>query len=252
MTIAHTTFDGNSASDAGGLFNDTGGTATITKTTFLRNCGGTGGGLWNRGAESTVSLTDTTIEENVGGGVGAGIATTGTAILINTTLARNRQRALQGGGLSNASGTVIFINSTIAENTSETGIGLGEGIANGGPLGPPGTVTLTNTILARNSLSFGGRDCSGPVTSLGNNLIGDPTGCTITLQPTDLTGDPGLDAFTDNGTPGNGHFPLLPGSPAINAGNDAFCPPTDQLGEPRMGPCDIGAIEFQGKHHKRH
>ena len=29
----------------------------------------------------------------------------------------------------------------------------------------------------------------------------------ITLQPTDLTGAPGLGAFTDNGTPGNGHFP---------------------------------------------
>src|SRR5262245_37796818 len=50
-------------------------------------------------------------------------------------------------------------------------------------------------------------DCTGLVTSLGNNLIGNPTftGCTITLQPTDLTGDPGLGTFTDNGTPGNGH-----------------------------------------------
>src|SRR5215211_5918918 len=71
-----------------------------------------------------------------------------------------------------------------------------------------GRVFLTNTILAHNR---GGRcDCVGPVISLGNNLIGDPTGCTIILQPTDLTGDPGLGDFTDNGTPGNGHFPLLP------------------------------------------
>jgi hypothetical protein len=90
-----------------------------------------------------------------------------------------------------------------------------------------------------------------PVNSLGTNLIGDPTGCAITLLPTDLTGDPGLGDFTDDGTPGNGHFPLLPGSPAIDAGNDAFCPPTDQLGQRRVGPCDIGAIEFKGKHHKQ-
>ena len=71
----------------------------------------------------------------------------------------------------------------------------------------------------------------GVVTSLGHNLIGDPTGCTITLQPSDLTGDPGLDAFTDNGRPGNGHFPLLPTSQAIDAGSDAVCPRTDQLGQ---------------------
>ena len=87
-------------------------------------------------------------------------------------------------------------------------------------------------------------DCSGTVTSLGHNLIGDLTGCTITLQPSDLTGDPGLGEFTDDGAPGNGRFPLLPGSPAIDAGNDAACPATDQLDTPRLGACDIGAIEF--------
>jgi hypothetical protein len=83
--------------------------------------------------------------------------------------------------------------------------------------------------------------------ALGTNLVGNPTGCTITLQPTDLTGDPGLGEFIDDGTPGNGHFPLVSGSPAIDAGNeDATCPRTDQLGQPRVGRCDIGAIEFQG------
>jgi hypothetical protein len=129
-------------------------------------------------------------------------------------------------------------------------------VANRAPEGIGGlrggrTLALQNTIVAGNT-GRDGQDCAGPVTSLGNNLIGDPTGCTITLLPTDLTGDPGLGDFTDDGTPGNGHFPLLAGSPAIDAGNDAFCPPTDQLGQPRVGRCDIGAIEFQGKHHKQH
>src|SRR5262249_51753749 len=118
------------------------------------------------------------------------------------------------------------------------------------------SLLMVNTILAQNTVRIGfpftTPDCSGTVTSLGTNLIGDPTGCTITLQPTDLTGDPGLGAFSDNGTPGNGHFPLRLGSPAIDAGNDAFCPPNDQLGRrrvtiPRVGTslCDIGAIEFR-------
>jgi hypothetical protein len=51
--------------------------------------------------------------------------------------------------------------------------------------------------------------------------------------------------FTDEGTPGAGHVPLLLTSPAIDAGNDAVCLATDQLGQPRVGRCDIGAIEFQ-------
>ena len=59
-----------------------------------------------------------------------------------------------------------------------------------------------------------------------------------------MTGDPGFGAFTDNGTPGHGHVPLLPTSQAINAGDATACPATDQLGQPRLGQCDIGAIEF--------
>ena len=85
-----------------------------------------------------------------------------------------------------------------------------------------------------------------PITSLGNNIFGSSTDCG-TLRASDITGDPGLGAFTDNGKPGNGHFPLLPTSPAINAGNDDVCPRTDQLGKRRIGPCDIGAIQLPEK-----
>ena len=85
-----------------------------------------------------------------------------------------------------------------------------------------------------------GPDCFGPLTSLGTNLIGDPTGCTITLQPTDLTGAPGLDTFKDNGRPGNGHFPLLPDSPATDTGNDAVCPEGTNLGGAGSAPGPSG------------
>src|SRR5262249_33736329 len=47
-------------------------------------------------------------------------------------------------------------------------------------------------------------DCGGPITSLGNNIIGTISGCTINLQGTDFVGDPGLDNFA--GT----FYPLLP------------------------------------------
>ena len=144
-------------------------------------------------------------------------------------------------------------NSTLADNHAAS-FALGDRGIGGGIIAAEGaTVKLLNTILARNTVGSGGvgPDCDGPVTSLGNNIVGDASGCTITLLPSDLTGDPGLDAFTDNGTPGNGHFPLLPTSQAIDTGNDAVCPRRDQLGQRRINIrrvgtsiCDIGAIEF--------
>lgn len=84
------------------------------------------------------------------------------------------------------------------------------------------------------------------VTSLGNNVIGDPTACPIERLSSDLIGDPSLGNYIDDGTPGDGHYLLLQGSQAINRGNPAVCPKTDQLGEKRVETCDIGAVEFQG------
>src|SRR5262249_31581686 len=37
---------------------------------------------------------------------------------------------------------------------------------------------------------------------------------------------------------------ILPGSPAVNRGNNAHCPLTDQRGERRDAACDIGAFEL--------
>ena len=94
-------------------------------------------------------------------------------------------------------------------------------------------------------------DCDGPgFTSLGHNIIGTigtfRPGCSID-QPSDQVGvdpDKVLGAFLDPGIPSQGRFPLLSGSPAIDAGDSIACPPTDQLGTPRRGICDIGAVEF--------
>lgn len=47
------------------------------------------------------------------------------------------------------------------------------------------------------------------------------------------------------GSPGNAHIPLVSGSQAIDAGNDLLCSRRDQIGNRRIRPRDIGAIEFQ-------
>jgi hypothetical protein len=78
-------------------------------------------------------------------------------------------------------------------------------------------------------------------------LFGDLTDCDIDLQGMDLTGDPGLAEFTeDPSIPGSGHYPLLTDSRAIDAGSPDVCPDSDQLGNQRVGICDLGAVEFQG------
>jgi hypothetical protein len=191
-------------------------------------------------------VTNSNISDNDNEGFGAGISNNpdGTMTITNTTISDNRCFGFEGAGIDNG-GTMTIINSTISGNMVR---GEGGGISNGGM----GLLELENTILARNTIEQRGfpspisipSDCAGTLTSLGNNLIGDLTGCTINLQSTDLTGDPGLGAFVDDGAPGNGRFPLLATSQAINAGSDSACPPTDQLDTPRRGHCDIGAIEF--------
>jgi hypothetical protein len=250
VTIARSTIRENDAGHPGGGIYVEGGVVTILRSTLADNFAD-GGGALSSGASSTVVITESAIVDNqslaqTGGGLAGGVL-----VVTNTTIARNRVLL----GLANASsgvastGTSILTNCTVTEN-SVSGIG---GAVRG--------VVLQNTLVALNT-GLGGRsaDCVGPVTSLGNNLIGDPIsipfpgfpGCSITLQPTDRTGDPGLAPYRDNGRPGNGHFPLLKTSQAIDAGNKAECPRTDQLGRLRLGPCDIGAIEFRHRDNRPH
>jgi hypothetical protein len=151
--------------------------------------------------------------------------------MFNSTIANNN-----GGGIENADSIVTITNSTIYNNEF--------GIENLDGSEFFGVVEIQNTIIALNN--FG--DCFGPITSLGNNLIGDSSGCDLSTGPDDRFGDPSLGDFTDDGTPGNGHYPLLADSQAINAGNQDTCLntpilATDQIGQKRVGVCDIGAIE---------
>ena len=90
-----------------------------------------------------------------------------------------------------------------------------------------------------------------------NNLIGDGTGMTglsngvngNLVGSADNPIDPLLGPLEDNGGPTLTHA-LLPDSPALDAGNNAYATDFDQRGPgfPRIvnGIIDIGAFEFQG------
>lgn len=235
---------------AGGGIHSTG-TLNLTKSLINLNDALAGAGV---SSEGNLNMINSTVSDNVDGG---GIRTTGPTRIKNSTIAFNsgfdppqagaithsfalleivnstitgNQTLSPGGNVSNFSGTVLITNSTVAENISNHG----------------GTVKIQNTIIAGSGGVGGfGRECEGEITSLGNNIVADTLNCPVSLLPSDRTGDPGLGEFTGIEEPGEGHFPLLPTSQAIDVANNSACLKTDQLGNPREGVCDIGSIEFQ-------
>jgi hypothetical protein len=284
VTINDSILTANQAGgQGGGLWNT--GTLTLTQSTLAANRGLFGGGLWNSGMttitnsilidnfaymgggirnEGMLTITHSTLADNDGDYAAGGIQNFGTLMIMHSTLTGNQ--AVFGGAIEHVSGMLRLTNSTLADNyggfnggaielhagATITNSTLAANLAGRGGGISGGPVTLQNTILALNTHTLtDSPDCFGTIISLGNNLIGNLSGCTVNVQVTDLTGNPTLDPrlgpFTDTGKPGEGYFPLLSTSPAINTGNDAACLKTDQLGEKRVGPCDIGAIEFQEK-----
>jgi hypothetical protein len=216
----------------GGIFNGPwaglGGDMEITGSFIYGNRSvRVGGGIFTGGS---LKVTSSAIYDNVaadsdgfGGGGGVDIQAGGVVTFSNSTIARNQA---SGGGVS-SSGEWTAINSTIAGNDGFTDISLGRSRAN-----------VQNSIVGR---CFAGPDF-GTFNSLGNNIIGTPAGCQAQFQPTDLVTDPRLDQWNADGA----YFPLLPDSPAVDSANTAACPATDQLGNPRLGVCDRGSVEFQG------
>ncbi len=255
LNISRTTIVANGTGhEGGGIHNSLGASVLVENSTISHNGSADGGALFNRGA---AVIKDTSIVSNradccqPGGGV---LNVGGSVEIINSTIAKNFAGAAfgaGGGGVSNIRGTISISNSSIREN--QTGSVTGNSTRGGGVWNSEGFVSLQNTIVAGNSangFAAQGPECSGDITSLGNNLLGEPSGCTINLQASDLTGDPGLGPLVEMGEddqPGKAFYPVMPGSVVINRGDPNACTVKDQLGNPRVGTCDIGAIEFQGR-----
>jgi Bacterial Ig-like domain (group 3) len=123
-----------------------------------------------------------------------------------------------------------------------------------GGLDAGGSVSLFDTIVAGNTGTAVAQDVMGVVTSQGHNLIGNGDGSTglvdgINNDRVGTTGsaiDAHLGPLQDNGGP-TPTMALLSGSPAIDAGDNAGAPPSDQRGFVRVfnTTIDIGAFEAQ-------
>ena len=241
LTIKNSTISANTAAftDAGGIANS--GTLTLTNSTVSNNTAGeAGGGIESRG---TLIVTGTTISGNTSTWDGGGIySVRGSSLTItNSTISGNRtgpESSRRGGGIYQGDGSLTLYNTTVTANTAGQGAGI---------FGP---ATLKNTIVARNRT---GLDYLGTATTQGYNLVGETSagaGFTGDGDQTNVT-NPEVGPLQDNGGPTFTHA-LLPGSPAIDAGNPATpgsggnaCPATDQRAVARpQGPrCDIGAFE---------
>lgn len=263
LTLTNSSISGNTTSNSnaygGGIFSQ-GGLRLINSTVSGNSTAGTigfGGGMYTSGITST--LTNSTVSGN-SAQTGGGIYKAGAPlILINSTISSNNSNT-NGGGIYNSSGTTSLYNVTVKQNTANadaSGVGVGGGVANAS-----GTLNFQNSIIAQNLnvviinsfpvINF--EDCSGTITSQGNNIMYDTSDCTV--NGTVTIANPNLGPLAKNGGPTSTHA-LLPGSPAIDAGNSGGC--TDNLGailtsdqrgfhRPVNGGialrCDIGAFEY--------
>ena len=227
MTVINVTISGNTASVGGGIHNE--GTLALSDSSVNDNQASHAGGINNR---ATLTVNKSVISNNSSDGEGGGIYSGGALTIANSTVSGNT--AGFGGGIYSNSNKSEVISTTVSNNTAGVGGGLfSSGVGSAG-------LTVTNTIIAN---SPSGGDCSGSFTSLGHNLDSDST-CNLT-ETTDLPGvDPLLGPLARNGGPTSTHA-LMIGSPAIDAGDDAVAPPTDQRGasRPQGSTIDIGAYE---------
>jgi hypothetical protein len=284
LTVSNCTLSGNSANAGGGIANEPAGTLTVSNCTLSGNSatsrtgsgqgngigggilnygtliasyctlsgnsatgeGADGGGITNDGGNSTVS--NCTLSSNSTTGDGGGIFNLGGILsLSNCTVSGNS--AFDGGGISNEPLTSTQVsslslsNSTVASNTAGVGGGIDNFSGNG--------MDAQNTIIANNNATSSAPDISGDLTEdiVGHNLIGNTSGGSGFVASDLRNLNPLLGILQNNGgTNPTPTMALLPGSPAIDAGDNTGAPATDQRGFPRIVnvTVDIGAFESRG------
>jgi len=240
-----------------------------------------GGGILNNGS---LTINQCSITNNRGDRYGGGIAferpggkrlpnnclpKTASALIQNSTISSNQTGTYDhfGGDGAGLSGDGFIIqNSTISGNSGIGGMygGYGGAIYGGG--------IITNCAISGNTTNHqaGGIYANTPVelthtilnqfqnivnngttvTSHGYNVSSDNGGGFLTGPGDQINTDPLLGPLQNNGGPTATHA-LLPGSPAIDAGDPSFTPPPyyDQRGpvfwRVRNDRIDVGSFEVQ-------
>ncbi|HEY3267691.1 MAG TPA: right-handed parallel beta-helix repeat-containing protein [Armatimonadota bacterium] len=226
-TCAGILVDGGSATIAGNVIQDNWASASRSgPPQFASMVGALGAGVYVSGAQATV--VNNLVTRN-------SVATYGVASIVFES----------GGGIVAQAASGVIANNTIVDNASQA-FGRVKSFERGIELsGDCSGLTLANNIVAfnGNGVVWSGVAADPKPTLSHNDLFGNATAAYsgIDAGATDTAADP---LFLDR--PG-GDYRLAPGSPCIDAGDDAFAPsePLDLLGSPRRFGLhiDIGAYE---------
>ncbi len=259
VAISRMDFD-NGHATSGGCLRNNGSNVNISLCGFFNSSADfQGGAVFSVGAAAKTSIMGCLFLDNTAVFSGAGVDNQGPGAeltMVNCTLIGNNAtgQASQGGGIHN-SGSATVTSNTITLNFA----GSGGGIFNDAN----GVFGLRNTIVAKNhgNTPNSAPDIANTFASQGFNLIGDGSFATMNPQTGDQIGtaaapiDAKLNGVDDDG----GAEPtchLLPGSPAIDAGNASGLS-TDARGQNRPSDffsipnasggdgSDIGAFEVQ-------
>jgi hypothetical protein len=264
VTITRSAITGNTTSigAAGGVplgaaINSSGGRLDLVDSTVSGNSavGGSvpeGGGIAS--SKTATTLTRTTVSGNaasVSSGASVGEAGgifqfQGSLALVNSTVTANSAagaEASRGGGLEVFEATVTATNTTIAGNVASGPSGVGGNllIASKSTFSPQNTIVATGTAATRPNCQM---EAESATSSQGHNLD-SLAECGFTAAGDLSNTNPLLAALGDNGGLTQ-TMALAANSPAVNAGTNAGCPPTDQRGvlRPAGSACDIGAFEL--------
>lgn len=236
----------NVATAGGGGLGGAGDGIVISNSTISNNSAGQAGGGINFSGDPgvTLSITGSTVSDNIAGASGGGIFSwvSGSVNLTNVTISGN---SAQDSGAAHylQGGSTAILNSTISHNTSGTAAGASLHVESG-------TLSLRSSIVASDESLV---NCSGYITSLGHN-IETGAACGLSGEGDLQSTNPMLGPLLNNGGETLSHVPGG-GSAAIDRGDMATCPLTDQrgFGRPVDGDgdgseeCDIGSIEVGTK-----
>ncbi|MFY9822714.1 MAG: CSLREA domain-containing protein [Thermoanaerobaculia bacterium] len=221
--------NGSAALEGGGILNSA--ALDVQRCLITANRSqSSGGGIYSYDA-AFLSVEESLVAGNRADIDGGGIYSLGFIGPSNSTISGN-SAANSGGGLVIGRRAIAF-NNTIAGNSASSGGGAVSGSLS--------QIFLVNTIIAGNT----GGDCLAANTRQFSVHDLDSDGSCGLTDPGNLPGtNPLLGPLANNGGPTD-TYALLAGSPAIDAGDNANCLPTDQRGVTRpQGPaCDIGAFE---------
>ncbi|MEY4385124.1 MAG: hypothetical protein RLY20_407 [Verrucomicrobiota bacterium] len=213
------------ANGTGGIFNIKSNVAVSLDTLTLTEARSSGGAVLNSGS---LQLNDCTLFGNTNTfGSGAAIYSVGNSLVLNQcTLSGNVALVGDGGGIF-SDGLARLRQCTVSGNIAAQ---FGGGIFN---TGGADRLLIQNCIVAGNSAGTANPEIDILFTALGNNLT---------------NGSPRLAPLADYGGPNQTMAPL-PGSPAIDAGDDSAASifATDQRGLTRKvgAHVDLGTVELQ-------